>query len=475
MKPTLPPTLFYLLLNAGAALAGPALVADELLSPRHAPLRKRAECGPGIGSCDDGFCCSESGFCGTTSDFCAGSSCQLEYSDSCDTFFGPSGRSTENIPRPRLGNVPYGSIITTCTTPGVIALTFDDGPYTYTDEILGILDEYDTKATFFVAGNNRGKGHMDDPSNPWPGVMRRMYSSGHHIASHTWTHRNLNEVNSTIRRSEMIYNEMAFRNLFGWIPTYMRPPYLECSSESGCLDLMDELGYHVVNNDIDTKDFLYSNPELIQNAKDRYSAGVSTDSDSNGYIVLAHDVHEQAVRNLTAYMIETAQERGYRLVTVGECLGDPQENWYRTSPRGRAYPTAQIPTPTPGQSSTRVSNPTPTVKPTDVLEISPNQKCGGDTGYTCEGSRFGNCCSWYGFCGSSDTYCGTGCNWDFGSCKPPEGEVHDTTNGLCGHQFKASCFNYGDKKCCSGWGFCGNSESHCKIGCQKGFGECLGR
>ncbi|KAM5387326.1 hypothetical protein ACJA88_001678 [Fusarium oxysporum] len=354
MKTSLPVTLAYLLLHAGTVLSGPVFAADDFLSLRDSKLRKRAECGLGIGSCNPGSCCSESGFCGTTGDFCGGSACQLEYSDSCDTFFGPRGSSTEGISRPQLGNVPYGTVITTCTTPGVIALTFDDGPLDYTNDLLDLLDERDVQATFFVAGNNRAKGHIDDSSNPWPAVMRRMYSAGHHIASHTWTHRNLNEVNSTIRRSEMIYNEMAFRNLFGWIPTYMRAPYLECNAASGCLDEMSELGYHVVDQNIDTKDYENDNPALIQISKDRYSSRVSSNSDNSQYIVLAHDVHDQTVHNLTSFMIDTAQDRGYRLVTVGECLGDPRENWYRTVSRGRDV------------TSTQSATPTRTVPPTNV-------------------------------------------------------------------------------------------------------------
>lgn len=290
-----------------------------------------------------------------------------------------------------------GSVITTCTTPGVIALTFDDGPLDYTNDLLDLLDERNVKATFFVAGNNRGKGHIDDSSNPWPAVMRRMYSADHHIASHTWTHRNLNEVNSTIRRSEMIYNEMAFRNLFGWIPTYMRAPYLECNTGSGCLDEMSDLGYHVVDQNVDTKDYENDSPQLIQNSKNRYSAGISSNSDSNQYIILAHDVHEQTVQNLTAYMIDTAQDRGYRLVTVGECLGDPRENWYRPASRGRdVTSTSESATPTRTTPPT-VSVPTSTASPTGGLTISPNQRCGGNTGYTCQGSSFGSCCSWYGY------------------------------------------------------------------------------
>ncbi|KAF4968388.1 hypothetical protein FSARC_4185 [Fusarium sarcochroum] len=499
MQISLSISLASLLLDAGVVCAGPVLAADEFFS-QHAKLRKRAECGPGIGSCNPGSCCSESGFCGTTGDFCGGSACQLDYSDSCDTLELTSGlasglveaarralldRDSEMFPTVsrileydgdmhdhKTYGIAAGSVITTCTTPGVVALTFDDGPLTWTNELLDLLDEREVRATFFVAGNNRAKGHMDDSSNPWPAVMRRMYSAGHHIASHTWTHRNLNEVNSTIRRSEMIYNEMSFRNLFGWIPTYMRPPYLECNDGSGCLEQMSELGYHVVSMNVDTKDYENDSPDLIQISRDRYSAGISSDSENNQYIVLAHDVHGQTVQNLTSYMIDTAQDRGYRLVTVGECLGDPQENWYRTVSRGRDVTSTEPATPTQTVPSTNTSVSTTTATPTGGLVISPNQRCGGNTGYTCQGSRFGSCCSWYGYCGSNDTHCGTGCDADFGSCTPPEGEIHDTTNGLCGSEVKATCSNYGSKTCCSSYGYCGNSTAHCGTGCQGGFGEC---
>jgi peptidoglycan/xylan/chitin deacetylase (PgdA/CDA1 family) len=50
--------------------------------------------------------------------------------------------------------VVYGGLNTggvqDCMKPGVIALTFDDGPYWYTNDLLNLLDQYNAKATFFV-------------------------------------------------------------------------------------------------------------------------------------------------------------------------------------------------------------------------------------------------------------------------------------------------------------------------------------
>ncbi|TDZ73470.1 Chitin deacetylase [Colletotrichum trifolii] len=442
------------------ALLSLVLSGAAMAATLNNPLRKRAECGPGIGSCGPGACCSEAGWCGTTAEFCGGSQCQIEYSAACDTFFPPPGASTESIARPLVGSVPYGSIITTCVNPGLMALTYDDGPYIYTSQLLDLLEAQNVTATFFIAGNNLGKKRIDDASTPWPATLRRMHALGHHIASHTWTHRNLNEVNSTIQKTEMIYNEMAFRNLFGWFPAYMRPPYLECSSGSGCQTLLRTLGYHIININVDTKDYMYNTPDLIQTSKDRFSTGVSTNAAANSYIELSHDVHYQTVVNLTQYMIDTAKARGYRLVSVGECLNDPKANWYRTA--GGALGTTSTSTRAPSGTSAATSRTTGASSrvstssapaATSTGKVSPNQSCGGTTGYTCLNSAFGNCCSFYGFCGSSLSYCGTGCQSGFGSCSPPSPGVSDSSNGLCGSQYQATCKNYGQKTCCSAAGY----------------------
>lgn len=40
----------------------------------------------------------------------------------------------------RASNVPYGTVITSCTQANTFALTFDDGPYQYTSEVLDALE-----------------------------------------------------------------------------------------------------------------------------------------------------------------------------------------------------------------------------------------------------------------------------------------------------------------------------------------------
>ncbi|KAF2850787.1 carbohydrate-binding module family 18 protein, partial [Plenodomus tracheiphilus IPT5] len=50
--------------------------------------------------------------------------------------------------------------------------------------------------------------------------------------------------------------------------------------------------------------------------------------------------------------------------------------------------------------------------------ISQNARCGASFGgQTCQGSKYGNCCSNHNYCGSSDDHCKIGCQASFGTCK----------------------------------------------------------
>jgi peptidoglycan/xylan/chitin deacetylase (PgdA/CDA1 family) len=77
----------------------------------------------------------------------------------------------------RQAHVSYGVYIHHCYIPGTIALTFDDGPYIYTEELLDILAQYGAKATFFVNGHNLA-------GNEW--LIQRVVDEGHQLASHTY-------------------------------------------------------------------------------------------------------------------------------------------------------------------------------------------------------------------------------------------------------------------------------------------------
>ena len=100
-------------------------------------------------------------------------------------------------------------------------------------------------------------------------------------------------------------------------------------------------------------------------------------------------------------------------------------------------------------------------------KVSKNGQCGGEHGQCPEGE----CCSKYGWCGTTKEYCSVndGCQSKFGRCRST-GKNNVSTNGRCGKE-NGQC---PEGECCSKYGWCGKSKDHCLIeaGCQSDFGKC---
>ncbi|KAF1811657.1 glycoside hydrolase/deacetylase [Eremomyces bilateralis CBS 781.70] len=315
-------------------------------------------CGSDFGgtSCAEGYCCSPTSWCGNNSSYCSAPNCQYQYGSGCGTNEKPSGPDTFNTDRPHLGSVPYGGAgIYHCTVPGTVALTYDDGPSIYTNAVLDLLNQYDAKATFFISGNNNGKG-MIDSTPAWSAVIQRMANDGHQVASHTWSHQNLDKVSDELRKQEILYNEIALQNILGYFPTYMRPPYSGCITPS-CMQDMADLGYHISYFDVDTDDYNNLTPESIQTAKNNFADAVVLPT-TNKFLSISHDLHPLSTQDLTLFMLDRIQALGFRAVTMGECLGDPIQNWYRSG-NGGTIPSASLLAPTAASSDPENSSPTP--------------------------------------------------------------------------------------------------------------------
>lgn len=128
-------------------------------------------------------------------------------------------------------------------------------------------------------------------------------------------------------------------------------------------------------------------------------------------------------------------------------------------------------------SVTSTSSPTSSsssVAPSATSNPSIDGRCGADFGgTTCVGSGYGGCCSEYGYCGDTTAHCSTGCQSEFGSCTESAPVV--STDGTCSSNSDpegATCLGsvFGD--CCSEWAYCGSTNAYCGTGCQLAFGSC---
>ena len=98
------------------------------------------------------------------------------------------------------------------TKMGVIYLTFDDGPSSYTNKILDVLKKYNIKATFFLTNSG-----SDD-------VIVREYQEGHTLGLHTATHKweIYSSVDSYFNDLSIVYERV--KRLTGVESKYIRFP-----------------------------------------------------------------------------------------------------------------------------------------------------------------------------------------------------------------------------------------------------------
>ena len=288
---------------------------------------------------------------------------------------------TTRLPVKVDSKIPTGVVIRTCTVKGSFALTFDDGPYKFTGQVLDLLKEAGMPATFFVNGKNWG----DIESPEGTALIKRTLAEGHQIASHTyvletylshgflpnlevlnadsetlirWSHANLTKVPDRAGIiAEMNKLDDALFKIMGKTPTYMRPPFYE--TDGYTLPVMQDLGFHVIQSDIDTWDWAWNSEALIQNSIDKFNKGL----DAGGTLELSHDVGEWTVKRLVPAMIAAVKDRGLKgtlwiiflhsmrgqksnivptAMTVGDCLGDPPANWYRQPPGSGSSSTINI-------------------------------------------------------------------------------------------------------------------------------------
>ncbi|KAL4888004.1 hypothetical protein BDV59DRAFT_206452 [Aspergillus ambiguus] len=213
-------------------------------------------------------------------------------------------------------SIPIGVVIKQCTVPGTIALTYDDGPDSYTPDLIALLNQYQAHATFFVLGSS-----LEDEDNAR--TLELMVASGHQTnRASSYDHAHLPTLSRGMIRKKMADIEDAIRDVLDYAPTYMRPPYLETNPFVD--NVMGEMAYHVIGADIDTKDYENDSPALIANSFQKFVAQL----DAGGTVALLHDI-QSMVGTLTRMILDELKWRGLRAVTIGECLGAPKWTWYK--------------------------------------------------------------------------------------------------------------------------------------------------
>jgi peptidoglycan/xylan/chitin deacetylase (PgdA/CDA1 family)/GT2 family glycosyltransferase len=196
-----------------------------------------------------------------------------------------------------------------------IALTFDDGPNEpYTSQVLGILERYGIKATFFIIGQNARR---------YPEICRQIVNSGNVIGNHSYHH----SKSLCLRRNKAVARDIqlaheAIYECTGLEAKLFRPPH--GFRTPWMMRTVSNLGYTVVTWDNMTGDWNANKSAediertIVQRAKP-------------GGVIVLHDGRDSRpnydrsqMLQALPFVIGTLKERGFDFVTIPELL-EPEE------------------------------------------------------------------------------------------------------------------------------------------------------
>ena len=182
-----------------------------------------------------------------------------------------------------------------------IALTFDDGPTTFTLEVLELLKNYNAKATFFCIGKN---------VETHPEIVKQIIQEGHLVGNHSYNHSpffdfyNAKKITEEILITDALLEKFTSKKI-----NFFRPPYgVTTPSIRRALQLT---GHKVIGWNIRSFDGGTKNQNLIFN---RIIKRVSP-----GGIVLLHDTGLHSVLVLEQFL-QFLEKQNYQVVSVEALL-----------------------------------------------------------------------------------------------------------------------------------------------------------
>ena len=186
----------------------------------------------------------------------------------------------------------------------IIALTFDDGPSTDetngTSDLLDLLEQYDSKATFFCLGNR-----LNDESAP---LLKRMVELGCEIGNHSYDHTQLTTLNAQGVRDQIDKTNELIKKYSGKDCRLIRPPYGDANNDI----VPANVSQPFIMWDMDTLDWKTKNAASVISLVEKYK-----EQDWDGAVILMHDIHSTTIEACKTIIPELVND-GYQLVTISE-------------------------------------------------------------------------------------------------------------------------------------------------------------
>ena len=177
----------------------------------------------------------------------------------------------------------------------LVAITFDDGPGSYTSRLADILNDNKAHSTFFMLGSNLLK---------FKDAVLKVYNNGNEIGYHSYEHTNFKRQSIEEIQNDFKISNEYLKSITGETFNLTRPPYGSINEDiKNCLDTSFILW------SIDTEDWRHKDVDYLVN--------YVLDNIKEGSIILFHDIHKTSVDAIEKLLPEL-YVRGYQLVTVSK-------------------------------------------------------------------------------------------------------------------------------------------------------------
>lgn len=188
-----------------------------------------------------------------------------------------------------------------CDVLNCIAITFDDGPLQYANNLVDAFYTTGTKATFFLVGE---RAKANQTATKWA------YQAGMEVGVHGWQHLYYTNYGYNYIHYDFEAAGLAIESATGHWPNVMRPPYgyynNTVNSAAGALGMAN-----IMWTD-NAWDYEYTNATYLRNDV--------VDMARRDSVILMHDGYA-ATRDAMPGIISDLKAQGYTLVTVEELLG----------------------------------------------------------------------------------------------------------------------------------------------------------
>ena len=192
------------------------------------------------------------------------------------------------------------------TSEKVVALTFDDGPDPAgTTAVLESLAKNDVLATFFVMGHR---------AESYPALLKNIYSAGHELGNHSYSHKDFNRINCQQIRNEITHTNEIIYKITGQKAVLFRPPGGYLSNEMIRITQEEKVKVAYWSWETDSKDWRSNSSEHIASYVSSHIAP--------GQIIILHDGGKNGLITARAVdlIIGELNKKGYRFVTMGELM-----------------------------------------------------------------------------------------------------------------------------------------------------------